>query len=168
MQLVACYYMQSETKMIPQHKSIYILTTCRGGQHMHQFMFPQIACPDVTLLLGLAVNSYRIRANVSEYFPSDVRISAKLFSWTRRCILFWGSETRLSSITAAFLQTSDTGCGAFTIFRSLSTALFQWTLKQQQIKICVAVCYHWPNQTDFYHRSLASFNLQSMFTSDTL
>lgn len=95
----------------------------------HQFMFPQMACPEVTLLLGLAVSSYTIRANVSEYFPSDVRISAKVFSCTRRCILFCGSETRLSSIIDVFLQTSGTGCGVFTIFRSLSTALVRLTSK---------------------------------------
>lgn len=103
---------------------------------IHQFMLPQIACPEVPLLLGLAVSSYRIRAKVSEYFPSVVRISAKVFSCTRRCILFWGSETRLSSIIDVFLQTSGTGWGVFTIFRSLSTALVQFTLKWQKKSDC--------------------------------
>lgn len=84
---------------------------------------PQIPLAADTLLLGRDVNSYNILANGSEYLPSENSISAKAFSNASNGPRFCGSETRVSNISAAFLQTSGTGCGVLITFSSRSIAL---------------------------------------------
>ena len=84
---------------------------------------PQIPLAEATLLFDLAVSSYKILANESEYLPSWKSSSAKAFSYASKNPLFCGSETRFSRIIAAFLQTSGTGCGVFITFNNLSIAL---------------------------------------------
>ncbi|RAL54585.1 hypothetical protein DM860_001713 [Cuscuta australis] len=70
---------------------------------------PQIPRAVVILLLGRDVSSYRILANMSEYFGSPKSISVKACSYPRRRVLFCGSDTRLSKTKAAFRQISGTG-----------------------------------------------------------
>lgn len=49
---------------------------------------PQMPRADATLLFGLDVSSYNILANVSEYLPSEKRISANAFSYASSKTLF--------------------------------------------------------------------------------
>lgn len=76
-----------------------------------------------SLLLGRDVSSYSILANISEYFDSPISISANVFSYTSRRVLFCGSDTRLSKTNAAFRQISGTGCGDLITFSNRSIAL---------------------------------------------